>query len=168
MSEPEQSNYNLFYIKRQEQLLFEQIKKGIEYEVRLTMLIGSYEEAKKNLEQQNEINQQAMRSIEDLTIKNKNLQSENERIVAKVPGLENAIHENNKLQVTLAAERDNLTFRLGDLQKEMKRQQEEMQNLFTENTELKAALEIVNQKKLINKKKPVETPTAVLLEDNVF
>jgi chromosome segregation ATPase len=168
MSEPEQSNYNLFYIKRQEQLLFEQIKKGIEYEVRLTMLIGSYEEAKKNLEQQNEINQQAMRSIEDLTIKNKNLQSENEKIAAKVPGLENAIHENNKLQVTLAAERDNLTFRLGDLQKEIKRQQDEMQNLFNENTELKAALEIVNQKKIINKKKPVETPTAVLLEDNVF
>ena len=168
MSEPEQSNYNLFYIKRQEQLLFDQIKKGIEYEVRLTMLIGSYEEAKKNLEQQNEINQQAMRSIEDLTIKNKNLQSENERIVAKVPSLENAIHENNKLQVTLAAERDNLTFRLGDLQKEMKRQQEELQNLFNENTELKAANELANQKKLINKKKPVETPTAVLLEDNVF
>ena len=168
MSEPEQSNYNLFYIKRQEQLLFEQIKKGIEYEVRLTMLIGSYEETKKNLEQQNEINQQAMRSIEDLTIKNKNLQSENERLAAKVPGFENAIHENNKLQVTLAAERDNLAFRLGDLQKEMKRQQDEMQILFDENVELKAALEIVNQKKTINKKKPVETPTAVLLEDNVF
>lgn len=168
MNEPEQSNYNLFYIKRQEQLLFDQIKKGIDYEVRLTMLIGSYEEAKKNLEQQNEINQQAMRSIEDLTIKNKNLQSETERIAAKVPSLENAIHENNKLQVNLAAERDSLTFRFGDLQKEMKRQQEELQNLFNENNELKAALELANQKKLINKKKLVEAPTAVLLEDNVF
>ena len=164
----EQSNYNLFYIKRQEQLLFEYMKKSIDYEVKLAMLMNSSEESKKNLEIQNDINQQALRSVEDLTIKNKNLKSENEKIVAKVPSLENAIHENNKLQVTLAAERDNLAFRLGDLQKEMKRQQDEMQILFNENTELKAALEAANQKKLINKKKPVETPTAVLLEDNVF
>jgi chromosome segregation ATPase len=175
MHEFEQSNYNALYIKRQEQILLEQIKKNIDYEVKLTMLFDSLKETRNELEEfkqnnnvQNEVLQQATRSIEDLTNKNKNLQNEFEKISGKLPVLEKTINEINKTKETITVERDNLLFRFNDLQKEMKRQQEEMQSIFNENNDLKVALEISNQKKTINKKKPVEPTSAVLLDDNVF
>jgi len=159
----EQSNYNLFYIKRQEQLLFEYMKKSIDYEVKLAMLMNSSEESKKNLEIQNDINQQALRSVEDLTIKNKNFEAQIEQLTARNTFIEKGIQESNRNKEALVQERDKLSFRINDLEKEIQRQKEEMQQLFDENVELKE----INNKKTINKKKPVE-PTAVLLEDNVF
>ena len=159
----EQSNYNLFYIKRQEQLLFEYMKKSIDYEVKLAMLMNSSEESKKNLEIQNDINQQALRSVEDLTIKNKNFEAQIEQLTARNTFIEKGIQESNRNKEALVQERDKLSFRINDLEKEIQRQKEEMQQLFNENVELKE----INNKKTINKKKPVE-PTAVLLEDNVF
>ena len=50
MHEFEQSNYNALYIKRQEQILFDQIKKSIDYEVKLTMLFDSLKENQKELD----------------------------------------------------------------------------------------------------------------------
>ena len=130
MDSIEQSNYNLLLIKRQEQLLFEYMKKSIDYEVKLAMLINSSEEYKKNLDIQTELSQQAIRSVEDLTIKNKNLESEIEQLNSRNSFIEKSLRESNRNKEALVQERDNLIFRVNDLEKELLRQKEELQTLF--------------------------------------
>ena len=182
MDEVEQSNYNALYSKRQEQILIEQIKKNIDYEVRLTMFItaleetrSKLEEATKNSESQNDITQQAIRSVEDLTIKNKQLQVEIENNLKRISDLEarNADKERNIRELTqnrdeLVENYNNSSTRIKNLERELERQRNEMQQIYDENVSIKKNLEENNPNKQINKnKKPRETLVASP-EDNIF
>ncbi len=168
MSETEQNDYTRLYALRQEQILFDQIRKTIDAEIKASMAIkssseiqGKYDESQKQVETQNEMMQQAANSIEELTNRNKRLeldkQSERDRFV-----------ELNKKYNEANEERNNLRARNTSLQKEVERLNVEVNDVAKNITELEK-----NQKpKQINNKKKEETPvnTAAELpvEENTF
>jgi len=153
---------------RQEQILFDQIRKTIDAEIKASMAIkssseiqGKYDESQKQVETQNEMMQQAANSIEELTNRNKKLeldkQSERDRFV-----------ELNKKYNEANEERNNLRARNTSLQKEVERLNVEVNDVAKNITELEK-----NQKpKQINNKKkeekPVDTVAELPVEENTF
>jgi len=168
MSETEQNDYTRLYVLRQEQILFDQIRKTIDAEIKASMAIkssseiqGKYDESQKQVETQNEMMQQAANSIEELTNRNKKLeldkQSERDRFV-----------ELNKKYNEANEERNNLRARNTSLQKEVERLNVEVNDVAKNITELEK-----NQKpKQINNKKkeekPVDTVAELPVEENTF
>jgi chromosome segregation ATPase len=163
MDSIEQNNYTMVYVKRQENLLMEQIKKLIDLETQLTLSVSyieelkqKYEESQKQVEIQNDIMQQATRSIEDLTVKNKNLESQIVNLNTTKIDLERSKNENiDSLNQYLN--------RNGELERELKRINQEMQLIFDENVLLKKQIEEVVPKKTINKKQ-----SSVLIDESTF
>jgi len=115
-----------------------------------------YEESQKQVEIQNDIMQHATRSIEDLTVKNKNLESQIVNLNTTKIDLERSKNENiDSLNQYLN--------RNGELERELKRINQEMQLIFDENVLLKKQIEEVVPKKTINKKQ-----SSVLIDDSTF
>jgi chromosome segregation ATPase len=163
MDSIEQNNYTMVYVKRQENLLMEQIKKLIDLETQLTLSVSyieelkqKYEESQKQVEIQNDIMQQATRSIEDLTVKNKNLESQIVNLNTTKIDLERSKNENiDSLNQYLN--------RNNELERELKRINQEMQLIFDENVFLKKEIEEIVLKKTINKKQP-----STIIDDSTF
>ena len=129
MSETQQNDYTRLYILRQEQLLFDQIRKTIDAEIKASMLIKSsselqikYNESQKQVETQNEMMQQAANSIEDLTNRNKRLEAEKQVERDRFLGFNKKYNEANE-------ERNNLRARNTSLQKEVERLNVEVNDL---------------------------------------
>lgn len=167
MSETQQNDYTRLYILRQEQLLFDQIRKTIDAEIKASMLIKSsselqikYNESQKQVETQNEMMQQAANSIEDLTNRNKRLEAEKQVERDRFLGFNKKYNEANE-------ERNNLHARNTSLQKEVERLNIEVNDLSKNISELDK-----NQNpKQINKKKqvkPVYTVAELPIEENTF
>ena len=119
MSETQQNDYTRLYTLRQEQLLFDQIRKTIDAEIKASMLIKSsselqskYNESQKQVETQNEMMQQAANSIEELTNRNKRLEAEKQVERDRFLGFNKKYNEANE-------ERNNLHARNTSLQKEV-------------------------------------------------
>jgi hypothetical protein len=179
MIEFEQTNYNAFYIKRQEQIIIEQIKKSIDYEVRLTMLFDALketrselEDSKKNSEIQNEILQQATRSIEDLTNKNRYFENQIKNLDLQVQNLTKTKYDSESAKNDIQNQYNNQMMKISGFEREIARQKEEMQSIFDENVELKLILEKHGIEEFINKKNDLEESLEIhrddSLEDNVF
>jgi chromosome segregation ATPase len=173
MFDSDNTDYTKLYIKRQEVLLLEQIKKTIDLDVKVTMLSGileqlrnEYNELQNQLNMQIDISNQAANGLQDMMEKNKELElkienlKENIDINEKSHKLEIEIYKNKTAETDrrlgeLIIEKDTKNTELqsclkntNNLERELVRQQKEMQEIFDENTELKT-------KKVINKKKPV-------------
>jgi chromosome segregation ATPase len=163
MDSIEQNNYTMVYVKRQENLLIEQIKKIIDLETQLTLSVPyieqlkqKYDESQKQVEIQNEMMQQASRSIEDLTIKNKNFESQINNLNSTKIDLERSKNENID-SINQYSNRNN------ELERELKRINQEMQMIFDENILLKKQIEEIVPKKTINKKQSSD-----IIDDSAF
>jgi len=181
MSENDQLNYNINYTKRMEQLFHEQIRKTIDVEVRLSMAFENineiqnmYQESQKQVEVQNEFMQQAGRSIEDLTTKNKDFESNIEnlkndyenRIVnlekdynSRISNLEKMLSEMTTERNDIASKYNDVSEKLKESNRESDRQRVEMQQLYDDYVLLKEKTEVKQPAKIINKKTK---------EDNIF
>ena len=160
MISSEQSNYNLLFIQRQEQLFFEQIKKCIDVEVKLSLMYDSLNEFKKQydtkleeLENLNILFSQATESIKALTAENlsfktmiENLNNSNKSIVEM---RDNAEFQNREKDIIITQLRRDLEFK-----------SLEMKTIVDENNNYK---QIIDKKPIINKKKPSKN-----LEEETF
>jgi chromosome segregation ATPase len=131
----QQSDYTRFYIKRQEQILIESIKKNIDLEVKLAMLIDNinnlskkHEEALQTIETQQEIINQATVSIEELTTR----KIENENTIKNLTDRADKAAETNRTIVeeknAVVNEINMQKSRLNDLEREVNRLNEELRN----------------------------------------
>jgi len=131
----QQSDYTRFYVKRQEQIVIEQLKKIIDLEVKMTMLIENtntlgtkYEEALQTIETQQEIISQATVSIEELTAR----KIENENTIKNLTDRADKAAETNRTIVeeknTVVNEINMQKGRLNDLEREVNRLNEELRN----------------------------------------
>lgn len=170
MFDLDNTDYTKLYIKRQEVLLLEQIKKTIDLDVKVTMLSGileqlrnEYNEVQNQLNFQIDISNQAANGLQDMVAKNKefelNIFQLNETLenVAKSHEIEvekykNKLAESDKRLGELIIEKDTKITELqsclkntSNLERELVRQQKEMQEIFDDKA-----------KKPINKKKSVD------------
>jgi chromosome segregation ATPase len=131
----QQSDYTRFYIKRQEQILIESIKKNIDLEVKLAMLIDNinnlskkHEEALQTIETQQEIINQATVSIEELTTR----KIENENTIKNLTDRADKAAETNRTIIeeknAVVNEINMQKGRLNDLEREVNRLNEELRN----------------------------------------
>jgi septal ring factor EnvC (AmiA/AmiB activator) len=149
-------DYTKLYIKRQEQLLLEQIKKGIDTDVKLTVLTSlledlrkQFEETKAQLDMQIDIANQAANGLQESMSKNQQLENLITSLRGNIADLDKKYLDSVVLRDNLAKDLDSCNRKNEGLEKELVRQRDEMQEIFDENKELKT-------KKTINKKKPVE------------
>ena len=178
----DQNHYTNLYLKRQEQILFEQIKKAIDLEIQLSLSVGmiedyknKYEESQRNSAAQAEIMQQATRSIEDLTVKNKNFDSHIKNLEAQVHSITQGRGDIERSKNEIQNELNNQTARANNFEREFTRQQQEMQSIFNEGQELKKRVEELesendrlkksSEKKQINRKQAAQI---VVEDDSVF
>jgi len=135
----QQSDYTKFYLLRQEQIVIEQLKKIIDLEVKLTMVIENanslgkkYEECLITIENQKEIINQATVSIENLT----NNKIENEKTNKDLNDRLNHFDETNRNMVSdknnIVNELNMSKGRVNDLEREINRLNEELRNMSVE------------------------------------
>ena len=158
MSDNEQNNYALLYAQRQEQLLFEQIRKTIDAEIKALIATKSsndfqlkYEESQKQVEIQNSLMQQAANSVERLTIENKKYEKSIEDLRKSLTECRNELSDSRSKSSSSEEEINLINARIKELKEEYNRQTAELSELFKENQELKSKLPI-NKTKV---KKPV-------------
>jgi chromosome segregation ATPase len=162
MNDDQQSNYNLLYVQRQEQLLVEATRKTIDLEVRASLLSkalqdqrAEYENLQNQLEVQIDISNQACISVEDLTMKIKEFENKAQAYQEKIQVLEsnygNLTANKNEIQSSLG----DCQTRLEEVNREFERQKGELQDLYNENVELKKLADEV-QKPINKGKKAVD------------
>lgn len=161
MPENEQNNYTQLFVQRQEQILIDYMRKCIALEAKEAMHLkaiqdieAKYEESQKQVAIQNDMMQQATRSIEELT--NKSARFENQ-----INHLQNSFNDSSKKAKEATEENNNLKARNDSLQKEVQRLNQEINDLVKKQKEKE--LKIINKKK---KEEPVNTPLP--LEENTF
>lgn len=149
-------DYTKLYIKRQEQLLLDQIKRGIDTDVKLTVLTSlledlrkQFEETKAQLDMQIDIANQAANGLQESMSKNQQLENVITSLRGNIADLDKKYLDSVVLRDNLVKDLDSCNRKNEGLEKELVRQRDEMQEIFDENKELKT-------KKTINKKKPVE------------
>jgi chromosome segregation ATPase len=136
---------------------------------------NQYEESQKQVEVQNELMQQAGKSIEDLTVRNKGLEQniedirkENEETIKslhnRIAELDKNVSEALTVRNEISEKYNSNSDKVKELNRELERQKTESQLLYDENVDLKKQLEKLLPKpeiktKIINKKTK---------EDNTF
>jgi predicted RNase H-like nuclease (RuvC/YqgF family) len=174
MIEIDQQQYSFAYAQCLESSFHEQIRKTIDLEVRLSFLAekiqeekNKFEESQKNVEVQNEIMQQAANSIQELTIKNKDLEFKNENSSKKVTELEANIHRISEKSDSFERLSNQKDSKIKELERELERQGKELQTTFEELQKLSELL--LPQKKIkktINKNNTEIDP--VVIEEGNF
>jgi chromosome segregation ATPase len=154
MDQSEHNDYTLLFAQRQEQLYVEQIRKNIDLEVRLQMISGKYEKAKNELDSISEMFKQAKVSIETLTNTNAHY---NNKLSALEPEYEKLL----KLKDDIAKQLNTTNEKLINAERELARQNVELQNLYNENVDLKKTT--INKKKAKNDSNVIEAT-----EENTF
>lgn len=153
------------YIQRQEQLLLGNIRKNLEYEIKIeslnaavTEISGKYEESQKQVEIQNEMMQQAANGVEAVTIEKKKLENTIKNLEQMLSNKKNEYDNLNKTVMDnrnefdrCKEERSNLQSELKEIKEEYKRQTEELNKLFIENETSKG-----NKLKIKESPKPVD------------
>lgn len=146
-------DYTKLYIKRQEQFLLDQIKKSIDAEVKLTVLTSlledlrkQFEETKSQLDMQINIANQAANGLQESMSKNQQLENLIASLRGNIADLDKKYLDSVVLRDNLVKDLDSCNRKSENLEKELIRQRDEMQNIYDENKELKT-------KKTINKKK---------------
>lgn len=135
------------YIQRQEIMLLEYIRKGLDLEIKILNLNNSlqeisekYNESQKNVAIQNELMQQAATSVESLTLEKKSLQEKEIEYLETI----------NELEISLEnclKQKDQASKRNEDLAREYKTQVGEINKLVEENKELSSNQQSLNKKK---------------------
>ena len=180
MEKTEQDNYTLLFIQRQEQLLVEQIKKTIDAEIRLSFAFKKYEDSQKQVDLQNDMMQQAAKSIETLTVGKNNLEARIKQLEENEPNIRKNFEtrikqlEENEQNIRRNSQENEQNIRKNfeanyveinqhkNIVQEYERQKIELQQMFDEIKELKAQIE---SKKVINKKK---VPSTIAIDSEEF
>ena len=174
------NDYNALYVKRQQETLFEYVKKAIDLEIQLSLSVTmiedykqKYEESQRQVASQNDIMQQATRSIEDMTNKNINFETHIKNLEAKVQAVSVSKNEIDSQKNNLQNQLNEQIAKANNFEKEYLRQQQEMQSIFDESVGLKRQIEELQgeneslkknvDKKQINKKQP-----STIIDDSTF
>jgi chromosome segregation ATPase len=160
------SDYTVSFVKRQEEYLVEYIRKTIDLDIRLFFanekikeLTTQFEESQKQIQLQNEMMNQAAKSVEELTLKRDQLNKiieENQHKISQYTTKINVLEEQVKVESNKSV----------NFEREYQRQKVELQQMFEENTELKN--KITEPKKMINKPKKLPEISAEVSDVNIF
>jgi len=130
-------NMHILYIQKQEQLLLENVRGKVDYEIKIHILndkINSLTEqlrqTQMNLQTQQDIGRQAIESFERVSEENFRLKDVSSRLEQKVADLEKSASELTTKVIQFNNDRANYERRIGDLQKELNRQTEELERLY--------------------------------------
>lgn len=140
-------NMHLLYIQKQEQLLVENMRSKVDYEIKLHILseknnnlIEQIKQMQHAFQNQQDIGKQAIDSFERVTNENNMLKSRLEeeqtkfkevssRLEQKIRELETGAHELTTKVIQFSNERSNYEKQIKDLQIEINRQTEELERL---------------------------------------
>jgi len=129
-------NMHLLYIQKQEQLLLENVRGKVDYEIKIHILndkINSLTEqlrqTQMNLQTQQDIGRQAIESFERVSEENFRLKDVSSRLEQKILELETEAHELTNKVIQFSNERTNYEKQIKDLQIEINRQTEELKQL---------------------------------------
>ena len=135
-------DYTKLYIKRQEQFLLDQIKKSIDAEVKLTVLTSlledlrkQFEETKSQLDMQINIANQAANGLQESMSKNQQLENLIASLRGNIADLDKKYLDSVVLRDNLVKDLDSCNRKSENLEKELIRQRDEMQNIYDENKE---------------------------------
>ena len=144
----------LLYIQKQEQLLLENIRTRLDYEMKLHLLndrlntsIEKINELQHTLESQHHINKQAVESFERISIEKEQLKSTISLLESKNKELETAAHQLTTKTIEFNASKEKYENRIKDLQVEINRQSQELESLYNEaNSKKSKKLEVSGSK----------------------
>jgi chromosome segregation ATPase len=149
-------NIHILYIQKQEQLLFEQIRGRVDYEIKMhilnekiKVLTEQVRTLQMSLQTQQEINKQAIESFERVSEENFKLKNISEKLEQKVTELETGASELTTKVIQFNNEKSSYEKRNKDLQTELNRQSEELERLYNQ----------PNSKKKIKPELLIERPT---------
>lgn len=166
----DKEKYLTAYMQKQEIMLFDAIRKNIDLEIKAIAYATSYGELSKELEEVNnnlssqvEISNQAARGVESLTLEKESLVKRNNHLSEKIIELEGIISTKNSeirsINEELRIKKDAneaCKKETDELKREYETLKVDLNNLYTENEELKAKLP---QKKTVKKTETVTLPT---------
>jgi len=149
MDQSEQLQYGFLYAQRLENLLHEQIRKSIDLEIRLSTTVEKFKDLENTSLVHTDIIKQATNSIEDLTVKNKTHETQNEEYRNRIVSLENNFNAINEENLAIKFSSEQKDIKIKELQRELEREKQESQSMFDELQNVKGQSEF---KKIINKK----------------
>lgn len=141
-------NMHLLYIQTQEQLLLENLRGKVDYEIKIRILNeklnGLTEQTRQlqmTLQSQQDINKQAIESFERVSEENNGLKrvleedrdrfrESSKSLEQKIRELETGTHELTTKVIQYTNEKSNYERRINDLQTELNRQREELERLY--------------------------------------
>jgi hypothetical protein len=149
MDQSEQLQYGFLYAQRLENLLHDQIRKSIDLEIRLSTTVEKFKDLENTSLVHTDIIKQATNSIEDLTVKNKTHETQNEEYRNRIVSLENNFNAINEENLAIKFSSEQKDIKIKELQRELEREKQESQSMFDELQNVKGQSEF---KKIINKK----------------
>ena len=130
-------NMHILYIQKQEQLLLENVRGRVDYEIKIHILnekinglTEQLRQTQMNLQAQQEINKQAIESFERVSEENFRLKDVSSRLEQKVADLEKGASELTTKVIQFNNDKANYERRIKDLQTELNRQTEELERLY--------------------------------------
>lgn len=149
-------NMHLLYIQKQEQLLLENLRAKVDYEIKMQILndrvnqqLEQIKQLQMSLQTQQDLNKQAVESFERVSVENNIMKETIKRLEDRTKQLEVGAHELTTRTIEYTNAKSVYEKRIKDLQTELNRQAEELERLY-------------NQPNSKRKKKPellVEQPT---------
>lgn len=157
----DRENYLTAYIQKHETLLLDYLRKSIDLEIKVVAYSSSYNEAieqldqvKKELAVQTDLVSQATNGLQSVTVEKNQLAGREEGYNQRIKELENRVKDLEaavvmKTNETNAAQQELQTFKNNvqnsiheaeELKRELQRQNLELNNLYSENQELKSKL----------------------------
>jgi chromosome segregation ATPase len=132
-------NMHLLYIQKQEQLLLENLRAKVDYEIKMHILndrsnqqLEQIKQLQMTLQTQQELNKQAVESFERVSFDNNTLKATVARLEERTKQLEVSAHELTTKTIEFNNARNAYESRIKDLQTELNRQAEELERLYNQ------------------------------------
>lgn len=149
-------NMHLLYIQKQEQMLVENIRSKIDYEIKMQILNDRAKQHQEQVNQlqmalqtQQDLNKQAVESFERVSVENNGLKETIKRLEDRTKQLEAGAHELTTKTIEYTNAKAVYENRIKDLQTELNRQTEELQRLYNQSNSVKK-----NKQRVVAEKKP--------------
>ena len=132
-------NMHLLYIQKQEQLLLENLRAKVDYEIKMHIFNDRFNQQLEQIKQlqmtlqtQQELNKQAVESFERVSFDNNTLKATVARLEERTKQLEVSAHELTTKTIEFNNARNAYESRIKDLQTELNRQAEELERLYNQ------------------------------------
>lgn len=129
-------NMHLLYIQKQEQIIVDNLRSKIDYEIKMHILnerinqqLEQTKQLQMTLQTQQELNKQAVESFERVSIENNSLKETIKRLEEKTKQLEVGSHELTTKTIEFNNAKNVYENKIKDLQSELNRQVQELERL---------------------------------------